>query len=741
MSGIAGCLALAEGARPDADWASRAARRLAHRGPDDEGLFSDALVALAARRLSIVDPSTGGHQPMRSADGRYWMVFNGEIYNYAELAKRLRERGFTPRGGSDTEILLETFAAEGKDFLRRLRGMFAFAIWDTRNHELFCARDPFGIKPLYYTHAENGAQFRFASERKALAGPGEVPVIDPDALRRYLSFQYVPPPLTMTPPARSLPPGHFLVARAGGPVDVFRYWRPMLRPEKSPAPGTPERILAVLRESVAVHLRSDVPLGAFLSGGVDSAVLCAIAAETRPGLPTFTAGFDYPGYSEIEAAQETAKILGLPNTPYVITAAEFAARLPQIIWQLDDPMADAAAVLVWFIAREARRHVGVVLSGEGADELFGGYGVYYQPGVVRAATRLPSAGRSSVAALAARVPAGIRGKGLLERMATPLRDRYIGNANVFGSAEVDVLTRYGGGGVHDVTDPLHDQAIEAGLDDVATMQFIDINTWLPGDVLVKADRMSMAHGLELRVPFLDREVMAVATRLARAEKTAATTTKFALREAIGTILPHETIDQAQRGFAAPIGQWFRRELSGFAEQVIREARTEDWLDKRAVLDVLRRFRADDPEVTWRQLWVLVVFSLWHQIYVERVFDPVAQGWQAVRSAQSGRPQLPATPASATPPPVAGAPPAAAPAAPPPGAPHSIPPHSIPPPPDAAQPGHEPPTVIQPSVVRPPQPRFEPAQPAQAQPGPAQPRFEPRRPEQPGPEQARTEQAR
>jgi asparagine synthase (glutamine-hydrolysing) len=683
---------------------------MAHRGPDDEGLFSDALVALAARRLAVIDPSAGGHQPMRSADGRYWMVFNGEIYNYAELAKRLRDRGVTPRGGSDSEILLETFAVEGKDFLRRLRGMFAFAIWDTQNHELFCARDPFGIKPLYYTHAENGTQFRFASERKALAGPGEVSIIDPDALRRYLSFQYVPPPLTMTPPARALPPGHFLVARAGGPVDVFRYWRPMLRPEKSPVSGTPERILAALRDSVGAHLRSDVPVGAFLSGGIDSAVLCAIAAETRPGLPTFTAGFDQPGYSEIEAAQGTAKTLGLPNTPCVITAAEFAARLPQIVWHLDDPMADAAAILVWFVAREARKHVGVVLSGEGADELFGGYGVYHQPGVVRAVTRLPSAGRSSVAALAARVPPGVRGKGLLERMATPLRDRYIGNANVFGGAEVGVLTRYGGGTVHDVTDPLHDQAIEAGLDDVATMQFIDINTWLPGDVLVKADRMSMAHGLELRVPFLDREVMGVATRLARADKTAATTTKFALREAIGTLLPHETLDQATRGFTAPIGHWFRGELSGFAEQVIREARTEDWLDKRAMLDILRRFRAGDPEVTWRQLWVLVVFSLWHQIYVERVFDPVAQGWQAVRP----RAQLPAAQAPANQPPAARA--ATQPGSPQPG---------------AAQPGRAQPTVIQPPATRSPQPRFEPAQP-----GPAQPRFEPRRPEQPRPDQPR-----
>jgi asparagine synthase (glutamine-hydrolysing) len=628
MSGIAGCLALAEGTRPDADWVVRAARRIAHRGPDDEGVFSDGGVALGARRLAVIDTSAAGHQPMRSANGRFWMVFNGEIYNHAELAQRLRERGISLRGGSDSEVLLEAYAAEGKDALRRLRGMYAFAIWDTRNGELFCARDPFGLKPLYYTLAEGGKQLRFASERKALTGPGEVSVIDPDALRRYLSFQYVPAPATMTPPVRSLPPGHFMTARPGGPVDVFRYWRPVLRPARSPSAETPERILAALRDSVTAHLRSDVPVGAFLSGGVDSAAICALAAESHPGMLTFTAGFAWSGYSEIEQAQETAAALGLKSIPYVITPTEFVARLPQIIWQLDDPMADAAAVPLWFIAREARRHVKVVLSGEGADELFGGYGVYYQPSVVRAATRLPDWGRSSAGAMAARLTPGQRGRGLLQRIATPLRSRYIGNAYVFHAADVDVLTRYGGGTAYDVTNPLFDQAAEGGLDDVATMQFVDINTWLPGDILVKADRATMAHGLELRAPFLDREVMSVASRLARAEKTAAGTTKFALREAVGPLLPQVAAERTKLGFPVPIGHWFRGELAGYAEQVIREARTEEWLDKRAVFDVLRRFRAQDPEVPWRQLWALVVFSLWHQIYVERVFDPVALGWQA-----------------------------------------------------------------------------------------------------------------
>jgi len=269
--------------------------------------------------------------------------------------------------------------------------------------------------------------------------------------------------------------------------------------------------------------------------------------------------------------------------------------------------------------------VKVVLSGEGADELFGGYRVYHQPGVVRAATKL-GPGRSIAAAMADRIPSGQKGKGLLERIATPLRTRYIGNANVFSAAEIDVLTRYGGGSAYDVTGPLFDQAEAAGLDDVATMQLIDINTWLPGDILVKADRASMAHGLELRTPFLDREVMSVASRLARAEKTAAGTTKFVLREAVGPLLPRDAVERRKLGFPVPLGPWLRGELSGYAEQVIREARTEEWLDKRVVLDVLGRFQAGDPDVRWRQVWTLVVFSLWHQIYLEQVHDPVALGW-------------------------------------------------------------------------------------------------------------------
>ena len=533
MCGIAGCLALAPSAGPDTNWVDAAAKRIAHRGPDDDGIYSDVDVALGFKRLAIIDLSPGGHQPMCSADRRYWMVFNGEIYNYIELAEELRAQGVTLRTSSDSEVLLETYARTGREVVRKLRGMYAFAIWDSHRRELFCARDPFGIKPFFY-RVDSGL-LRFASEKKALAEPGELTHLDGAALRRYLAFQYVPAPATLTPPIRVLPPGHALMARPGArsevpaaegapdaSVEVARFWAAELRPAAAPRHGTADRILEVMRDSVAVHLRSDAPLGAFLSGGIDSAAICALVAERRPDLLTFTVGFEREGYSEIDRAQETAAALGVKSIPYVIGVEEFMRHLPQIVWHLDDPMADAAAVPLWFVAREARRHVKVVLSGEGSDELFGGYLIYHQPGVVRAGEKLPDWGRSSLKRAASLIPAGVKGRGLLERTSTPLRRRFIGNAHVFMDDQVDLVAGSGARGTaspYDVTDPIYAQALGADLDDVSTMQLVDINTWLAGDILVKADRMTMAHGLELRVPFLDPAVMAVAAQLAKEEKT------------------------------------------------------------------------------------------------------------------------------------------------------------------------------------------------------------------------------
>src|SRR6516162_3287916 len=469
MCGIVGCLALALEAEPDSSWVATATERISHRGPDDEGFYTDSDVALGYKRLAIIDLSQAGHQPMRSADGRYWMVFNGEIYNYVELGQELLARGVVLRSSCDSEVLLEAYVRVGKDVVHKLRGMYAFAIWDSWTRELFCARDQFGIKPFYYRLDENPQQgpdgrssgrhaaagsddrsrgveaipagepddwfvpspppggagrhaadpgrgagltgrlprsqemmdglpgrpermLRFASERKALADPGELRTLDHDALRRYLAFQYVPSPGTLTPPVQVLPPGHAMIARPGEPVEIYRYWRADLRPAQAPSNGTPRAILDVMRNSIAVHLRSDAPLGAFLSGGIDSAAICALAAEHRPDLLTFTVGFESEGYSEIDRAQETAAAIGVKSVPYLISPDEFFRYLPQIVWHLDDPMADAAAVPLWFVAREASKQVKVVLSGEGSDELFGGYAIYHQPGVVRAGERLPDWG-------------------------------------------------------------------------------------------------------------------------------------------------------------------------------------------------------------------------------------------------------------------------------------------------------------------------------------------------------------
>ena len=709
MCGIVGCLALALEAEPDSSWVATATERISHRGPDDEGFYTDNDVALGYKRLAIIDLSQAGHQPMRSADGRYWMVFNGEIYNYVELGRELLAQGVVLRSSCDSEVLLEAYARVGKDVVHKLRGMYAFAIWDSWTRELFCARDQFGIKPFYYRldqnpqpepggrssgrhaaaapdegsgdveaipagepddwfaprpgqgaagrHAADPARdpgltgrmprspsamaglpsrpermLRFASERKALADPGELRALDHDALRRYLAFQYVPPPGTLTPPIQVLPPGHAMIARPGEPVEVYRYWRADLRPAQAPSNGSPRAILDVMRDSIAVHLRSDAPLGAFLSGGIDSAAICALAAEHRPDLLTFTVGFEREGYSEIDRAQETAAAIGVKSIPYVISPEEFFHYLPQIVWHLDDPMADAAAVPLWFVAREASKQVKVVLSGEGSDELFGGYAIYHQPGVVRAGEHLPDWGRVPLQRAAALLPAGVKGKGLLERTSIPLRDRYIGNAHVFTSEQIDLITGEGGGGPFEVTGPIYDQAENAGLDDVSTMQLVDINTWLVGDILVKADRMTMAHSLELRVPFLDREVMAVAARLAREEKIGAGTTKAALREAMSEVLPKAAAQRAKLGFPVPIGHWLKGDAYGFAEQLLHEAQTDQWVNRAAALRLLECFRDGDPAVTWRHLWVLIVFSLWHRIYVERAYDPVALGWDRAQGA-------------------------------------------------------------------------------------------------------------
>ncbi|WP_033260685.1 asparagine synthase (glutamine-hydrolyzing) [Amycolatopsis vancoresmycina] len=578
MCGFSGVTGPAPLAAAEGTWVRDATRLLAHRGPDDEGHYTGDGVALGFRRLAIVDPSPAGHQPMASADGRYRIVFNGEIYNAPALARELVDAGVTLDSACDTEVLLELFAAHGPACLDRLRGMFAFAVWDTRDRTLFAARDPFGIKPFLYHR--DGSLLRFASEKKAFSRPGAHGPVDTAAVRRYLTLQFVPGPETLSPAIRVLPPGHHLTFSADDGLKVRRYANPALRPESRATPDRARRIRDALADSVAAHLRSDVPLGSFLSGGVDSAAVCALASAHRSDLQTFTVGFGRDGYSEIEHALATADALGLKANPYVIGADEFAAHLPGILAQFDEPFADAAAVALWFLAREARKQVKVVLSGEGADELFGGYHVYRETG-----------------------------------------PGYLGADQVYAPAELPSISPLTDGSAEDLAEPLRRRAAAAGLDPVAVRQSVDLGLWLPGDILTKADRMTMAHGLELRVPFLDRRVLAAAAPLTPGEKIGRDTTKVALRAAVAELVPPAVAGRAKLGFPVPIRFWLRDELYDFAETVLAEAQIGAYVHRDAALTMLRDYRRG-ADFDWRRLWVLICFALWHRHHVEGVTGPV-----------------------------------------------------------------------------------------------------------------------
>jgi asparagine synthase (glutamine-hydrolysing) len=645
VCGLVGCLATSSEAPVASAWLPEAAAAIACRGPDESSALIDGELHVGFRRLAVVDPSDTGGQPMYSRDGRYLLVYNGELYNAPDLAASLQAAGLPLRGSSDTEVLLELLALRGVAVLADLRGMFAFALWDRQDRVLLAARDPFGIKPFFYR--TGGGSFRFASEKKALLDQGRQEAVDRDALRRFLALQYVPGPTTTASDVLALPPGHLLTVRPGG--------RPTVEPyptDLPPVAGRPRRprppaaqILDVLRDSVTAHLRSDRPLGAFLSGGIDSALICALAAEQLPDLQTFTVGFDAPGFSEIENAADIAAALGVRHTPCVVGVDEFRTELPRILWHLDDPFGDASAVPLWFLARRARAEVTVVLSGEGSDELFGGYHVYRHH--TRMAVRLLGAlppGRG-MARLAGRAAGRFLGptsqvtETLVLAARTPDR-RYRGADEVFDPDEVDRLVPRRGlaGGraaADDVTSATYADARARGLDPVRALQVVDQRHWLPGDILHKADRMSMAHGLELRVPFLDRRVASVAARLASEDRIAGGTTKAALRRAAAAVLPATVARRPKLGFPVPIRLWLRGELFDFAEQVLAEGEYYRLIRRDTALRLLHGYRAGRHDA-WRKVWVVLCFALWHQIYVEGRYDPVELGWQVPFSSPSGR---------------------------------------------------------------------------------------------------------
>jgi asparagine synthase (glutamine-hydrolysing) len=619
------------------DAVAEATHLMRHRGPDEPGTWSDAgpdgagpAVVLGFNRLSIIDIAHS-HQPLRwgppESPDRYVLVFNGEIYNYLELRAELaRDHGALFHTDGDGEAIVAAYHYWGTDALHRLRGMFAFALWDTHEREMFCARDPFGIKPLFMATGPGGTAV--GSEKKCLLDLAPVLDLDLDiderAVQHYTVLQYVPEPETLNRGIRRLESGSYARIRPGSAPVVTRYFVPKFSAVPVTAGAEQARydeITAVLEDSVAKHMRADVTVGAFLSGGIDSTAIAALAMRHNPRLITFTTGFEREGFSEVDVAVASAEAIGARHVTKVVSQAEFVGALPEIVWYLDEPVADPALVPLFFIAREARKHVKVVLSGEGADELFGGYTIYREPLSLKPFDYLPRPVRKSLGKASKPLPAGMRGKSLLHRGSLTLEERYYGNARSFSDDQLRaVLPGFRPDWTHtDVTDAIYAQS--DGWDPVARMQHIDLFTWLRGDILVKADKMTMANSLELRVPFLDPEVFAVASRLPVEAKITRSTTKYALRRALEPIIPAHVLHRPKLGFPVPIRHWLRAgELLDWAYATVAASQTEDLIDLSMVRIMLDEHRNGVSDHS-RRLWTVLIFMLWHAIFVEHSVTP------------------------------------------------------------------------------------------------------------------------
>ncbi|MBT2726479.1 asparagine synthase (glutamine-hydrolyzing) [Bacillus sp. ISL-75] len=589
---------------------------ITHRGPDDDGFYYDNHIQFGFRRLSIIDIESG-HQPLTYENERYWIIFNGEVYNYVELREELLSEGLTFSTSSDTEVIIALYSHLKEKAVEKLRGMFSFVIWDKQEQTLYGARDPFGIKPFFYF--EDGERTFFASEKKSILLGLENDVLNYDSLQHYLTYQFVPEPTTMSDGIKKLEPGHFFTKKIGSPMEIKRYWKAHFKPVHKSEPDFIKEIKDVLFDSVKMHMRSDVPVGSFLSGGIDSSIIASIAKEYHPAIKTFSVGFEHNGFSEIDVAKETAEKLGVENISYVISPQEYMNEIPKIMWHMDDPLADPACVPLYFVAREARKHVTVVLSGEGADELFGGYNIYHEPQSLEVFNKIPRAGKVLLKGIAGMMPEGMRGKSFIERGVTPMEERYIGNAKMFTEEEKrELLNVYREGlDYTDITKPLY--AESRGYDPVDRMQYIDIHTWMRGDILLKADKMTMAHSLELRVPFLDKAVFEVASKIPTSLKTVHGTTKYILRKAAEGVVPAHVLDRKKLGFPVPIRHWLKDEMNEWAKKIIRESNTDHLINKSYVLQLLEdhcQGKADNS----RKIWTVLMFMVWHQVYVEDVYS-------------------------------------------------------------------------------------------------------------------------
>ena len=593
---------------PDAGALRAMGDAIRHRGPDGEGHYLDEHCAIAHRRLAIIDPALG-QQPMISPDGRYVLAYNGEIYNYRLLRDELIAAGHAFLTNSDTEVVLHGYMQWGAGVLEKLRGMFAFVIWDKQRQELFGARDPFGIKPFYY--AVMGDLFFFGSEAKSfLPHPGFRKELNPAALKLYLTFQYSALNESFFKGVFRLLPGHWFLHREGR-TDFASYHSFSFDPQPMPLEERAEQIRQTVAESVQAHQISDVEVGAFLSGGIDSSM---IAALSRPD-KTYSVGFANKDFDETGEAQALCKELGLRNISKTITAEEFFDALPTIQYHADEPNANLSTVPLYFLSKLAAQDVKVVLSGEGADELFGGYITYHTTLPYRVYRKTPLALRKAVAAWAAkRKP--FHGQGFLTKAAKGIDETFVGQAFIFDDEEAQRVLQPAYRSAltwHDVTQPYFEAAGQA--DDLTKMQYLDLHLWQPLDILRKADRMTMANSLELRVPYLDREVWAVARAIPSSQKMRGkTVTKYPLRMAAVPLLPDDWVKREKKGFPVPFIAWLREDrYYHWAKDLISQGYVAGFFDQQYLLDLLEQHRSGKAR-THRKLYTVLSFLIWYQVY-------------------------------------------------------------------------------------------------------------------------------
>ena len=588
-----------------------------HRGPDSEGKYVDEDAALGFRRLSIIDLSSVGDQPLYNEDRSLVLVFNGEIYNYQELREELAAAGHVFVSNTDSETLVHGFEEWGESLVDRLRGMYAFAIWDTRRKRLFAARDIFGIKPLYY--AQMNGTLMFASEIKAfMEHPKFDKIFNEDALGNYLSFQFVPTNETFFKGVFCLQPGHYFTYE-NGEMKITRYFEPdFTRDNTKSFEEVVDEVEAVMKESVEKHKISDVEVASYLSSGVDSSYLTWLGQVDH----TFTVGFDEGQYSEIQDAKEFAASINMENDAKVITPDEYWDKLSDIQYYMDEPVADPAAIALYFLSEEASKKVKVVLSGEGSDELFGGYNIYCEPLEHTAFNKIPFGIRRLLGRFAEYcLPRGMKGRGFLMRHGRTLEERYFANAtNIFTEREANKILKKGcRPGIQDVTRPLYERVKDK--DPVTKMQYVDLHLWLVHDILMKGDKMGMANSLEVRVPFLDKKVLELAETLPLDYKVRAPRTKVALRAAAERHIRSKTAEKKKLGFPIPIRVWLREEKyynrvrAMFATSAAKKFFNTDLLMK--MLDDHREGKNTNEKTDdSRKIWAVYIFLVWYDRFFE-----------------------------------------------------------------------------------------------------------------------------